>query len=348
METASERQPAGKDPDKGSCRVISIPASGPQGGWHSMYGTDIAAWCGPVTGADPGGITVFAIFFPGQGAQFRGMGADDFGRYPGLTRFACELLGYDLVSRCRDNPDDVLSRTECTQPALFTVNALRTFERERRECRPADYCLGHSVGEYNALLAAGVFDFETGLRLVAKRGELMAAASGGGMSAVMNIPAPRLLDVLREDGVDGVDVAAYNTDAQVVIAGSDSVLRAAHASLKARGIRFAPLRVSAAFHSRHMEPVRSEFESFLAGFTFAEPRTTVISNVTGRPYERGAIPEMLSRQLVEPVRWADSIRYLLSLGTGLDCEEIGGKSLLRMVKSIERTGVRNALVKSGV
>ncbi|MFE3941881.1 ACP S-malonyltransferase [Streptomyces sp. NPDC059118] len=291
---------------------------------------------------------MFAIFFPGQGAQFRGMGADVFGRYPGMTRFACDLLGYDLVSRCRDNQDDVLSRTECTQPALFTVNALHTFERERREAPPADYCLGHSLGEYNALLAAGVFDFETGLRIVKKRGELMAAASGGGMSAVMNTPAPRLLDVLREDGVEGVDVAAYNTDAQVVIAGGDSALRAAHAALKARGIRFASLRVGAAFHSRHMEPVRSEFDSFLKEFTFAEPRTTVISNVTGRPYERGTIPEMLSRQLVEPVRWADSIRYLLSLGAGLEYEEIGGNSLLRMVRSIEKAGSRDALSKSGV
>lgn len=143
-------------------------------------------------------------------------------------------------------------------------------------------------------------------------------------------------------------MAAYNTDAQVVIAGSDSALRAAHASLKARGIRFASLRVSAAFHSRHMQPVRSEFESFLREFTFAEPRTTVISNVTGRPYERGAIPEMLSRQLVEPVRWVDSVRYLLALDPGLEYEEIGGNSLLRMVNSIAKAGARNALSKSGV
>ncbi|MEV6074716.1 acyltransferase domain-containing protein [Streptomyces sp. NPDC052069] len=291
---------------------------------------------------------MFAILFPGQGAQFRGMGADVFGRYPGISRYACDLLGYDLVARCRDNQDDVLARTECTQPALFTVNALHTFERERREDRPADCYLGHSLGEYNALLAAGVFDFETGLRLVKKRGELMAEASGGGMTAVMDTPAPRLLDMLRADGVEGVDLAAFNTDAQVVIAGSDGALRAAHASLKERGIRFAALRVGAAFHSRHMEPVRAEFERFLDGFTFAEPGTTVISNVSGRPYERGTIPEMLSRQLVEPVLWADSIRHLLSLDAGLECEEVGGHSLLRMVKSLTRTDADKTLMNSGV
>ncbi|MFI8436037.1 ACP S-malonyltransferase [Streptomyces sp. NPDC079020] len=291
---------------------------------------------------------MFAILFPGQGAQFRGMGTDVFGRYPGIARYACEVLGYDLVARCRDNRDDVLARTECTQPALFTVNALHTFERERREERPADCYLGHSLGEYNALLAAGVFDFETGLRLVRKRGELMAAASGGGMSAVMDTPGPQLLDMLRADGVEDVDLAAYNTDAQVVIAGSDGALRAAHASLKARGIRFAPLRVGAAFHSRHMEPVRTEFEKFLGEFTFAEPRATVISNVSGRPYEKGTIAQMLGRQLVEPVRWSDSVRHLLSLDPGLEYEEIGGNSLLRMVKSLAKTGARNNLRKSRV
>ncbi|MEU9619410.1 MULTISPECIES: acyltransferase domain-containing protein [unclassified Streptomyces] len=291
---------------------------------------------------------MFAVLFPGQGAQFRGMGADVFGRYPGITRYACDLLGYDLVALCRDNPDDVLSRTECTQPALYTVNALHGFERERREDRRADYYLGHSLGEYNALLAAGAFDFETGLRLVKKRGELMAAATGGGMTAVMDTPPARLLGVLAEDGVEGVDLAAFNTDVQVVIAGSDPVLRAAHASLKERGIRFAPLRVGAAFHSRHMEPVRAEFERFLAGFTFAEPGTDVISNVSGLPHERSSIPSMLSRQLVEPVRWADSIRHLLSRDAGLECEEVGGQSLLRMVRSLMKSDTRNHFSESMV
>ncbi|GAA3036089.1 ACP S-malonyltransferase [Streptomyces olivoverticillatus] len=229
----------------------------------------------------------FAILFPGQGAQFQGMGADVFGRYPGLTEFACDLLGYDLVALCRDNPGDLLSRTDRTQPALYTVNALHTFERERREERRADCYLGHSLGEYNALLAAGAFDFETGLRLVKRRGELMAAASGGGMTAVMDAPEVLLLEIFEEDGIEGVDLAGFNTDSQIVIAAPDEVLRDAHAALGRRGIRFAPLRVSAPFHSRYMASARAEFEEFLRGFTFAEPHTTVIANVTGRPYERG-------------------------------------------------------------
>ncbi|MEU0843704.1 ACP S-malonyltransferase [Streptomyces sp. NPDC005962] len=277
---------------------------------------------------------VFAILFPGQGSQFRGMGKDAFERYPGLTQFACDVLGYDLVALCRDNPDDMLARTEYTQPALYTVNALQMFERVRREDRPADCYLGHSLGEYNALLAAGVFDFETGLRLVKKRGELMAAASDGGMTAVMNTPAPRLFDILGQEGVEGLDVAGFNTDAQLVLAGPAGALRAAHAVFKERGIRFAPLRVSAPFHSRYMEPARAEFERYLKEFTFAEPAADVVANVTGRPYEKGAIVATLSQQLIEPVRWTDSVRHLLARDPRFDCEEVGGKSLVRMVGKI--------------
>jgi len=276
----------------------------------------------------------FAILFPGQGAQFRGMGTDLFDCYPGLTRWACDLLGYDLVERCRDDPGGLLSQTEHTQVALYVVNAMHAFERERREDRPADYYLGHSLGEYNALLAAGAFDFETGLRLVEKRGKLMAAASGGGMTAVMGLSASHLLAAFEQDGVEGIDLAGFNTDSQLVIAGTADTLHAAHESLKARGIRFAPLRVSGPFHSRYMESARTEFEEFLLGFTFSEPRTPVIANVTGLPYERGTIAKILSEQLVKPVRWVDSVRHLLALDSSLECEEMGGRSLLRMVDRI--------------
>lgn len=175
----------------------------------------------------------------------------------------------------------------------------------------------------------------------------MAAASGGGMTAVMNTPADRLLEVLGADGVEGVEVAAHNTDTQVVIA-ADGALRAAHASLRARGIRFAPLRVGAAFHSRAMESARTAFEVFLRQFTFAEPSVTVISNASARPYEGSMISEMLCRQIVEPVRWVESVRHLLDRDASLECEEIGGASLLRMVKSIAKSGPRGTLTKSGV
>ncbi|MFJ5034436.1 ACP S-malonyltransferase [Streptomyces sp. NPDC088560] len=288
----------------------------------------------PVALVDLRDIMVFAVLFPGQGSQMKGMGADLFDRYPGLTRFACDLLGYDLVALCQDNPASRLSRTEYTQPALYTVNALRMFERVHREERGADFLLGHSLGEYNALLTAGAFDFETGLKLVKKRGELMAAASGGGMTAVMDVPEIRLLEMFREDGIEGIDLAGFNTPTQVVIAGTTVELQAAHAALEHRKVRFAPLDVSAPFHSRYMAPAREEFERHLRQFTFSEPSVPVIANVTGRPYEQGSIVQMLCDQLVEPVRWVDSIRHLLAIDGLMECEEIGGRALLRMVDRI--------------
>ncbi|QNP71121.1 ACP S-malonyltransferase [Streptomyces roseirectus] len=276
----------------------------------------------------------FAVLFPGQGAQSRGMGAGLFERYPALTEFACDLLGYDLAAVCRDNPDDILARTECTQPALFTVNAFHTFEREHREERPADFYLGHSLGEYNALLAAGAFDFQTGLRLVKKRGELMAAASDGGMTAVMGLQPEELQEVFRQDGIDTIDMAGFNSDTQLVVAGPLPDLRTAHDALKARKIRFVPLRVGGPFHSRYMDPARVLFEKYLKDFTFTAPHTPVISNVTARPHDPTDFPHTLGAQLIHPVRWTDSIRWLHTHDTPLECEEIGGKSLLNMLKKI--------------
>ncbi|MEU7640127.1 ACP S-malonyltransferase [Streptomyces sp. NPDC039016] len=278
---------------------------------------------------------MLAVMFAGQGSQEKGMGAEVFGHYPGLVQFASEVLGYDLVALCTEDPDAVLAHTEYTQPALYVVNALRAFERAHREDQPADFYLGHSLGEYNALLAAGTFDFETGLQLVAKRGELMAAASDGGMAAVMNTPEEQLREILAEDGVDGVDIAGFNTGSQLVIAATPTVLAAAQDALKSRDIRCVPLRVSAPFHSRYMEPARAEFAEFLTRFEFAEPHTPVVSNVTGRPYEPGQVARMLTEQLVAPVRWTDSVRTLLDGDEEMEFTEIGGLALTQMVYKIK-------------
>jgi malonyl CoA-acyl carrier protein transacylase len=279
----------------------------------------------------------FAVMVPGQGSQFRGMGQDIFPRYPGLTRFASDLLGYDLVALCCDDPDGRLNETAYTQPALFFVNALLLFEQKHREVRPVDYWLGHSLGEYNALLAAGVYDLETGLRIVHRRAHLMAGAVGGAMTAVVNLAEAQLAQIFAEDGIIGVDLAAFNTDTQVVIAASEPAMEDAHAALRNRGVKFVPLQVSGAFHSRYMEPARRDFTRFLESFSFNAPQVPVISNVTARPHVPSEIPERLAEQLVRPVRWAESIRYLMSLEDDLEFKEVGGRGLLNMVDSIRRT-----------
>lgn len=127
------------------------------------------------------------IMFSGQGSQYRGMGKSLFPKYKEETKLASDILGYDIVELCLKDPRKELAKTQFTQPALFVVNAL-TYYDQKEELSP-NYFIGHSLGEYNALYAAGAFDFETGLRLVQKRGQLMAAASGGGMAAILGLDA---------------------------------------------------------------------------------------------------------------------------------------------------------------
>jgi malonyl CoA-acyl carrier protein transacylase len=130
-----------------------------------------------------------AYIFPGQGSQAKGMGKELFSQFPEITAKADEILGYSITTLCVEDPDQRLNQTQYTQPALYTVNALFYFNKLRQIGTPPSFVAGHSLGEYNALLAADVFDFGTGLKLVKKRGELMSQASGGAMAAVIGLNA---------------------------------------------------------------------------------------------------------------------------------------------------------------
>ena len=263
-----------------------------------------------------------AWLFPGQGAQSRGMGAAVFDRFPELVREADEILGYGVRAQCLDGAAPCLDDTRYVQPALFVVSAL-SFLARREEAPPPDFVAGHSLGEYAALFAAGCFDFRTGVRLVQRRGELMAAASGGGMLAVVGAEAGVVEDFLRSAGFAAIDVANRNSAAQVVLSGPSDDLRRANAAIRAERLaRGVPLRVSAPFHSRYMAPAAEEFRDFLAEFDFAEPQIPVIANVTARPYRGDEIRELLYRQITAPVRWWESMSYLLTRGVG-DIEELG-------------------------
>lgn len=276
------------------------------------------------------------MLFPGQGSQSEGMGSELFGSFPELTSLASEVLGYDLPRLCTENPDGLLDDTRFTQPALYVVNAL-SYENSLRKGEPeGDFLLGHSLGEYNALLAAGAFDFETGLKLVVKRGELMARAGGGAMLAVVGSDEDALRDLLSPEEFAELDVANLNTPTQNVLSGPDEAIAHAQRLLEERGTRVARLRVSAPFHSRYMEPARDEFEAFLKGFRFAPLRKTVIANVTARPYEDHDVARTLSDQISGPVRWLESVRRMLTHVSPGDWREAGhGGVLTRMMRQIE-------------
>jgi trans-AT polyketide synthase/acyltransferase/oxidoreductase domain-containing protein len=270
--------------------------------------------------------------FPGQGSQYKGMGKELFKIYSNQTRQASDILGYDLEELCLNDPKRELGKTQFTQPALFVVNAFGHYERQKEGTR-ADYFAGHSLGEYNALHAAGAFDFETGLRLVKKRGELMAAASGGTMAAVLGLDAGTLRQMLDEGNYGAIDVANYNTGTQTVIAGQQEDIERIMKDFDSRGIKIVQLFVSAPFHSRYMKPAAEQFTAFLRGFSFSPLKVPVIANTTARPYKDHQVAELLGLQIATSVQWTDTVRYLM--GKGVDeYEEIGGSILSKMVTEI--------------
>jgi malonyl CoA-acyl carrier protein transacylase len=281
--------------------------------------------------------------FPGQGSQSKGMGGDLFDRYADWTTAANAILGYSIRELCVDDPRAELGLTAFTQPALYVVNAL-TYRAKRDDGGAApDFVAGHSLGEYDALLAAGVFDFSTGLRLVQRRGQLMGRVSGGGMAAVIGLEPRRIQELLLEsDEGRRIDVANFNSYEQTVLAGPKEDLAAVRSGIEAAGARaFIPLNVSAPFHSRYMRDAQSEFAAFLSDVTFQPPVVPVISNVTAKPYEPHLVRETLSEQIGNSVRWLESVQYLLEQPDP-QIEEVGPGSvlakLLAQIKKRHRRG----------
>jgi trans-AT polyketide synthase, acyltransferase and oxidoreductase domains len=278
-----------------------------------------------------------ACVFPGQGSQARGMGGALFDELADLTARADRILGYSIKDLCLNDPDERLGQTQYTQPALYVVNALSYLKKVRETGVTPDYVAGHSLGEYNALFAAGVFDFETGLKLVKKRGELMSQARGGGMAAVIGLTKSQVQDVLVKNGLTGIDIANYNSSGQIVIAGLKDEIVKAQPVFEAASVRaYIPLKVSGAFHSRYMAIAERSFEEYLDTFTFSPLSIPVISNIHARPYEQAEAKRNLVKQLTHQVNWFDSMRYLLALGE-IEIQEVGpGNVLTKLTATIRR------------
>jgi trans-AT polyketide synthase/acyltransferase/oxidoreductase domain-containing protein len=266
------------------------------------------------------------------------MGAALFDRFPDWTAVADATLGYSIRELCLDDPGRRLGLTMYTQPALFVVNAMTYRARQEDGGRDPDYLAGHSLGEYNALLAAGAFDFAAGLQLVRRRGELMAQVGGGGMMAVIGLEPERIQETLAgsEPGRT-IDVANFNSFEQTVVAGPKDALDQVKPDLERAGARMViPLNVSAPFHSRYMRGAEQEFTAFLTPFAFAAPTIAVISNVTAEPYQPDAVRATLARQIGHSVRWLDSVRWLLKQGV-TEFEEVGpGNVLRKLVAQIKK------------
>jgi malonyl CoA-acyl carrier protein transacylase len=277
-----------------------------------------------------------AFLFPGQGSQSKEMGGTLFDEFNELTHKADKILGYSVKELCLEDPEKQLNQTQFTQPALYVVNALSYYKKIEETGQKPDFAAGHSLGEFNALLAAECYDFEVGLKLVKKRGELMSQAADGGMAAILNASKENIEGILKENGLTNIDLANYNTPSQIVISGLRDEIEKAQALFQEGDMLYIPLNTSGAFHSRYMASARDEFETYLKEFKFSDLKIGVISNFSAKPYQDDDIIINLANQINNPVRWSDSIQYLMGLGD-MEFEEIGhGNVLTKMVRKIKQ------------
>lgn len=286
-----------------------------------------------------------AYVFPGQGAQYVGMGRKIAAAYDvagDVFAEADRVLEDNLSERCFNGPEEELKRTVHTQPAILTVSVALWRAFAERAPEP-DYVAGHSLGEYSALVAAQAIAFRDAVRTVRTRGELMEAAVPAGtgtMAAVIGLDRDALerlcRDVSAEHGT--VEPANLNCPGQVVISGTVAGVQAASEQAKAAGARrVMPLSVSGPFHSSLMAPAGKRLKETLAAVDIRRADVPVVANVSARPVqEREDIKEALVKQVASPVLWEDSVRWMLAQGVDTFVEIGPGRVLRGLIRKIDR------------
>ncbi len=290
-------------------------------------------------------MTKWAFVFPGQGAQAVGMGKNLYENSTvarAVFEEASEALSLDMQKLCFEGPEEALRLTENTQPAILTVSvaAYRAFSEEI-DLMPA-YLAGHSLGEYAALVAAGVFAFRDAVYAVKQRGKFMQEAvpvGEGAMAAILGLPSGKVTEICGE-AAEGevVDPANFNSPGQVVISGHKGAVERAGELAKAAGAKkVIPLSVSAPFHSALMRPAGERLKEVLEGFQVGLMEIPVIANVTAKPYETvdDVIP-MLVRQVSSPVYWEQTMAAMKNLGVDRIVEMGPGKVLSGLFKRFDK------------
>lgn len=286
---------------------------------------------------------MLAFIFPGQGAQFAGMGkalADNFPAARQVFAEADEALGFNLARLCFEGPEDDLKLTANTQPAILTTSiaALRVLQTETG-LQPG-CTAGHSLGEYSALVCAGALSFADAVRTVRQRGTFMQEAvpvGTGAMAAMLGIERAELESICAEAAQgEVVSAANFNSPGQIVIAGHAGAVARAIEVAKGRGYRKAMLLpVSAPFHCALMQPAAERLAGVLAQVAAADPTVPVISNVEALPNRDGnRVKELLIAQVCAPVRWDESVQKMAELGVTRYIEIGPGKVLAGLVKRI--------------
>ena len=277
------------------------------------------------------------LLFPGQGSQAVGMGMSLCNCYPNAAELlmkANDILGYDLKELMMNGPADTLTDTVFAQPAIFTCSAMY-MEKLRDLEIDFEYVAGHSLGEYSALYAAGVFSFEQGLRLVAERGKAMGRMNGRGtMAAILGMTEDELGSYVNR--IESIVMANLNTKTQIVVSGDIKGIIELERLLDNReDVKIVHLSVSAAFHSPHMDEAKEHMKKMINNASFHAPICYVVSNVSGKPTKDiGEIKKNLIDQITGQVRWYDSIMSIKAAGVTCLYEVGYGDVLKKMNKAI--------------
>jgi len=284
-----------------------------------------------------------AHVFPGQGSQSVGMGLDLYQNYDSAKAVfeqADKALGFSLSRLCFEGPEEELTQTVNSQPAIVTVS-FACFEAARSlngALPPAAFVAGHSLGEYTALAAAGVLDFATTVYLARERGRLMHEAgqlTPGGMAAIIGLDEAPLAEVCRQSGAR---IANLNCPGQIVISGARDKLAKAMELVKERGAhRAIPLQVSGAFHTPLMQPAVDGMAAIIAALDFNNPTVPIVGNTTAKPLTTAeAVKEELLNQLCNCIQWQRSVEYMVNDGVSAFIEIGPGKVLAGLIKRIDR------------
>ncbi|WP_096084880.1 ACP S-malonyltransferase [Agaribacterium haliotis] len=291
----------------------------------------------------------FALVFPGQGSQKVGMLADFYSQFDCFAdtfSAASEVLGYDLWALCQQGPEDKLNLTENTQPALLTSSIALFRVWQQLGGQNPDFVAGHSLGEWSALVAAGVVQLEDAVKLVQLRGRYMQEAvpvGVGAMAAVIGLDDQVIIDTCKQH--DAVSAVNFNAPGQVVIAGKKEGVEAACEALKAAGAKRALLLpVSAPFHTQMMKPAADRLAEDMQAVSFSDPQIPVVHNVSAATEASGEnIKALMIEQVYAPVRWVECVQTLAAKGVASAAECGPGKVLTGLMKRIDKNIATAAL-----
>lgn len=285
-----------------------------------------------------------AFMFPGQGSQHVGMGQDFHDTYEeiqALYEQANEALAKDIKQLMFSGPEEELKETENTQPALL-LSSVAAYQLLQKENIQPEMVIGHSLGEYSALVAAGAISLQDALPLVATRGQLMEQAfpkGKGSMAAVLGLTEEQIKEAVQDISEDEVvDIANLNCPGQIVISGTKAGIEQASELLKEAGAkRVVELNVSGPFHSRLMKPANEKFQAYLDEIEFKDAEIPVYANVTAESVtNHDEIKDLLIKQLYSPVRFEESVKNMIDAGVDAFVEVGTGKVLCGLLRKIDR------------